>query len=27
MNIYAHALQESDRKAATALENLLTKQA
>lgn len=27
MNIYAHALQESDRKAATALENLLAKQA
>ena len=27
MNIYAHALQESDRKAATALENMLAKQA
>lgn len=27
MNIYAHALQESDRKAATALENMLLKQA
>lgn len=27
MNIYAHALQESDRKAANALENLLAKQA
>lgn len=27
MNIYAHALQETDRKAATALENMLVKQA
>ncbi len=27
MNIYAHALQESDRKATTALENILAKQA
>lgn len=27
MNIYAHALQESDRKAADALENLLAKEA
>lgn len=27
MNIYAHALQESDRKAANALENMLAKQA
>ena len=27
MNIYAHALQESDRKAADALENLLSKEA
>ena len=27
MNIYAHALQESDRKAANALENILVKQA
>ena len=27
MNIYAHALQESDRKAANALENMLVKQA
>ncbi len=27
MNIYAHALQESDKKASTALENLLVKQA
>lgn len=27
MNIYAHALQESDQKAAAALENILVKQA
>ncbi len=27
MNIYAHALRETDRKAATALEDLLTKHA
>lgn len=27
MNIYAHALQETDRKAADALENMLVKQA
>ena len=27
MNIYTHALQESDRKAADAIENLLSKEA
>jgi hypothetical protein len=27
MNIYAHALQESDKRAANALENMLAKQA